>query len=116
LLKITQCLGVTFELLLIESGSLLADGGRVGWKSALLLEVSEALAKRQMAGQLDKANEIAALAATVIVEEIFASVDIERSAGFRMQGTQSDEFGAVSGGPGGPILLPQIVEQRKGLF
>ena len=29
-----------------------------------------------MAGQLDKAKEIAALAATVTVEEIFAGVDI----------------------------------------
>jgi len=84
LLKITQCLGVAFELLLIESGGLLEDGGRVGWKSALLLEVSDTLAKRQMTGQLDKANEIAALAATVTVEEILTSVDIERRPGFRM--------------------------------
>ena len=84
LLKITQCLGVALELLLIESGGLLEHGGRVGWKSALLLEVSDTLAKRQMTGQLDKANEIAALAATVTVEEILASVDIERRPGFRM--------------------------------
>ena len=33
-----------------------------------------------------------------------------------MQGTESDELGAVSGGPGDPILLPQIIEQRKTLF
>ena len=116
LLKIAQCLGVAFELLLIESGGLLEHGGRIGWKSTLLFEVGETLAEGQMAGQLDKANEIAALAATVTVEEIFASVDIERRPGFRMQGTESDELGAVSGRPGDPILLPQIIEQRKALF
>jgi len=33
-----------------------------------------------------------------------------------MQGTESDELGAVSGGPGDPILLPQVIEQRKTLF
>jgi hypothetical protein len=33
-----------------------------------------------------------------------------------MQGTESDELVAVSGGPGDPILLPQIIKQRKTLF
>jgi hypothetical protein len=69
-----------------------------------------------MAGQLDKANEIAALTATVTVKEIFAGVDIERRSGFRVQGTEPEELGAVSGGPGDPILLPQIIKQRKTLF
>ncbi len=116
LLEIAPCLGVAIELLLIESGGLLQHGGRVSCKRTLLLEVSETLAEGQMTGQLDKAKEIAALTATVTVEEIFAGVDIERRAGFRMQGTKSDELGAVSGGPGGPMLLPQIIEQRKALF
>ena len=82
----------------------------------MLLEVSETLAKGQMTGQLDKANEIAALATAVTVEEIFANVDIERRPGFRMQWTESNEFGAESDRPGGPTLLPQIIEQRKTLF
>ena len=69
-----------------------------------------------MAGQLDKAKEIAALAATVTVEEILAGVDIERRAGFRVEGTEADELGAVTGRPGDPVLLPQIIEQRKALF
>src|SRR5260370_37501747 len=69
-----------------------------------------------MAGQLDIAKEIAALAATVTVKEILAGIDIERRAGLRMKGTESDELGAVRGGPGDPILLPQISEQRKALF
>ena len=116
LLKIAQCLEVAMELLLIESGCLLEHGGRVGCGSALLVKVGEAFAEGQMTGQLDKAYEIAALSATVTVKEIFASVHIERRAGLRMQGTESDELGAVSGGPCGPILLPQIIEQRKALF
>jgi len=33
-----------------------------------------------------------------------------------MKGTESDELGAVRGGPSDPILLPQIIEQRKALF
>src|SRR6266436_4512895 len=82
LLEIAQCLGVAIELLLIESGCLLEHGGRVGGRSALLLEVSETLAEGKMTGQLDKAKEIATLAATVTVKEILASVDIERRPGF----------------------------------
>jgi hypothetical protein len=116
LLQIAQRLGVAIELLLIESGGLLKHSSRIGWRSPVLLEVSEALAKRQMAGQLDKAQEIAPLAATVTVEEIFAGVDIERGAGFRVQGTKSDELGAMTSRPEDPVLLPQIIEQRKALF
>lgn len=76
----------------------------------MLLEVSQALAEGQMAGQLDKANEIAALAAAVTVEEIFAGVDVERRPGFRVQRTESDELGAVTRRPGSPMLLSQIIE------
>ena len=82
LLKIAQCLEVAIELLLIESGCLLEHGDRVSCESALLVEVSEAFAERQMTGQLDKAKEIAALSATVAVKEILACVDIERRPGF----------------------------------
>src|SRR5258707_187583 len=103
LLEIAPCLGVAIELLLIESGGLLQHGGRVSCKRTLLLEVSETLAEGQMTGQLDKAKEIAALTATLTVEKIFAGVDVERRAGFRMQRTKSDELGAVSNGPGGPM-------------
>jgi hypothetical protein len=78
--------------------------------------VSETLAEGKMTGQLDKAKEIAALSAAVTVKEIFAGVDIERRAGFRMQGTESDELRAESDRPGDPMLLPQIIEQRNALF
>jgi len=102
--KIAQGLRVAIELLLIESGGLFEHGGRVGWRSALLLEVSEALAEGQMAGQLDKSEGDRRPAAAVTVKEIFAGADIERRPGFRVQRTESDELGAVTSRPGGPIL------------
>jgi hypothetical protein len=82
----------------------------------VLLEVSETLAERQLARQLDKTQQIAALTATVAVEEIFASVDIERRAGIPVQGTEADELGTMTGRSRDPVLLPQIIEQRKALF
>src|SRR5213593_4080437 len=93
LLEIVKCLGVAIELVLIESGGLLQHGGRIGGRSTELLKVSETLAEGQMAEQLDKAQQIAALAAAVTVEEIFAGVDIERRPGFRVQRTEADKLG-----------------------
>ena len=69
-----------------------------------------------MPGQLDKTNQIAALSTAVAVEEIFPGIDVERRPAFRVQRTESDELGALTGGPAAPILLPQIIEQRKTLF
>src|SRR2546429_685137 len=89
----------------------LERGGGIGWRSTVLLEVSEALTEGQLAGQLNKAQEIAALTTTVAVEEIFAGVDIEGGTGFRVQGTESDELGAMTSRPEDPVLLPQIIEQ-----
>src|SRR5436309_12737503 len=71
LLQIVQCLGVAIELLLIERRGLLQDGVRVGGSSTLLLEVSEALVEGQMVGQLDKEQEIGAIAVIVTVVEYF---------------------------------------------
>jgi hypothetical protein len=68
------------------------------------------------ARQLDKTQQIAALTATVAVEEIFASVDIERRANFRVQGTEADELRTMTGRSRDPVLLPQIIEQRNTLF
>src|SRR5437870_6570276 len=67
LLQIAKRFGVAIELLLIKSGGLLERGGGIGWRSTVLLEVSEALTEGQLAGQLNKAQEIAALTTTVAV-------------------------------------------------
>ena len=85
---------------------------RVVRRSGLLIQVGEALAEGQMAGQLDKANQIAALAAAVAVEDILAGVDIERRPGLVVQRTEPDELGTATGRLTGPVLLPQIIQQR----
>src|SRR5215831_2326226 len=86
LLKIVQRLGVAVELLLIEGYRFLQHSGRVDgmdWKSTLLLlEVAQGITEGQMAGQLDKANEVSALTAAMTIEKIFAGVDIERRPSF----------------------------------
>src|SRR5260370_42346004 len=76
LLQIAKRLWVAIELLGIEGGGLLEHISRVSGRSALLLEVSEALAEGQMAGQLDKAQEIAALAGNGTQKNSFARGDI----------------------------------------
>jgi hypothetical protein len=48
-------LRVAIELLFVEDGSLLEQSRRTGWSSLVVLEVSQALAERQLARQLDKA-------------------------------------------------------------
>ena len=104
LLKIAPRLRVAIELLLVESSSPLEHGGRIGGRNALPLEIGEALVKGQVLRQLDEANQIAALAAAVAVEEIFSGVDIERRPGFPVQGTESHDLAAATHRAGGPIL------------
>ncbi len=115
LLQILPRLRVAIELLLIESGSLPQHGIGVR-QSALLFEVGEALAEGEVLGQLDKANQIAALTATMAVKEILAGVDIEGRPSLRVQRTESHELGALTRRPAGPILLSQVIEQRESLF
>jgi len=113
--EVPQRLGMARELLLIEGCGSLQRVGSVGW-GALLLEISQALRKGEALGQLDKANQIAALSAAVAVEEILPGVDIEGRPGFKVQGTESDELGARTCASAAPVPLPQIIEQRKTLF
>jgi hypothetical protein len=81
--EIAERLGVAWELLLIEGNGLLPRVGSAG-RNSLLLEISQALRKGEMQGQLDKANQIAALSTAVAVEEIFPGIDIERRPAFRV--------------------------------
>src|SRR5215469_15072329 len=109
LLKIAQRLGVAVELLLIERYRFLKHCGRVDgidWRSTLLLlEVAQGFTERQMAGQLDKANEIPALTAAMTVEKIFVGVDIERRTSFLVQRAESDELGVVTRRLCNPVLM-----------
>jgi hypothetical protein len=63
-------------------GGRLAGRGRTGGRNTELFEVSQGLPEGQMAEQLDKANQIATLAAAMAVEEIFIAIDIEGRLGF----------------------------------
>jgi hypothetical protein len=81
--EIAERLGVERELLLIEGNGLLPRVGSAG-PNSLRSEISQALRKGEMQGQLDKANQIAALSTAVAVEEIFLGIDIERRPVFRV--------------------------------
>ena len=109
LLKIAQGLGITVELLLIECYPFLQHSGRVdgidGKSTLPVLEVAQGFQEGQMAGQLDKANEVPAQAAAMTIEKIFAGVDIERRPSFLVQGAQSDKLGVVTRGLCNPVLL-----------
>jgi hypothetical protein len=72
------------ELELVKSGGFFQHVGIDRRWRELPLEIGDALAERQTLGQLDQADQVAAAAATVAVEEILASIDIERRAGFRV--------------------------------
>ena len=50
------------------------------------------------------------------VKEILAGVDIEGRPSLAVQRTESHELGALTCWPAGPILLSQVIEQRKPLF
>ena len=69
-----------------------------------------------MAAQLDEANQITALSAAMTVEQIFYGVDVEGGAGFLMQWTETDEFSAIPHGTTGPVVLLQVLQQRKAPF
>src|SRR5256884_9926834 len=84
----------------------LERGGGIGWRSTVLLEVSEALTEGQLAGPLNKAQEIAALTTTVAVEKIFLGVYIEGGTGFRGSGTEAEEPGGMTGRPEDPGMAP----------
>src|ERR1035437_1554068 len=109
--EIAECFGIVIELLLIEKGSRLKHCGSIECRRSLRIEIGEALAERQSAGQLDKANQVPALAAAVAIEDIFASVHIERRPGLLVQRTESDKLRAAHR-PGSPVMLSQIVQQR----
>jgi len=50
------------------------------------------------------------------VEEILAGIDIKGRPSLVVQGTESHELGALTCWSAGPILLSQVIEQRKSLF
>jgi hypothetical protein len=54
--------------------------------------MSKSSMKREIEGKFDKANEVAAAAAAVAVENVFGRIDVEGSTSLAVQRTESDEF------------------------
>src|ERR1035441_5660621 len=110
--EIAGCLGIAIQLLAIEDGSKLKYCRSIGCRSSLRVEMGEALAKGQMAEQLNEANQIPTLAAAVAVEDILARVDIKRRPGLLVQRTEPDELGSTPRMTS-PVMLLQILNQRR---
>jgi hypothetical protein len=87
--EIAHRFGIVIELLLIESDSLFQRCGRIHYRIGLRIKAGEALAERQSAGQLDKANQVSTLSAAMAIENILARVDIE-GLGRLVQRTETD--------------------------
>ena len=115
LMQVAQRLGIVIQLLLIEGGRLLAQRGRISLCTSLWIQAGEALRERHAAGKLEEAKQIAALAASVAVEDILVRVDIERGPGFLMQRTEANILPATCR-PTDPAVLLQIIEQRYPSF
>ena len=71
------------ELKLIEGGRLLQQSEN-GSGEQFLFEMSHSLAERQIEEELDKADQVAAPAAAVAVEQVFGGIDVEGGARFLM--------------------------------
>jgi len=86
--KVIARLGMPTELLLIEvdrfSKSFILP--RLG-QTEVSSQMSDRFVKRQIPGKLDKANEVAATAATVAVEDVLGRVDVDGGMSFPVQGT-----------------------------
>ena len=74
------------------------------------------MTERQIEEELDKANQIAALAAAVAVKQILICIDIKGRPSLWVQGTESHELEPLTRWPTDPILLSQEIEQRKSSF
>ena len=72
--------------------------------------------EREIEGKLDKANEVAAAAAAVAVEDILGGIDVEGWVSVRMQRTQADELLMSADGSCRPAMPSQIIQQRYALL
>ena len=70
---------MVMELELVKGGCLLQQLGN-GSERQFLFEKRHRLAERQIEEELDEADQVAATAAAVAVEQVFAGIDVERRA------------------------------------
>lgn len=79
-------------------------------------QMSDTVAERELPGKLDKANHIAAAPTAVTVEQVLADIEVEGRARIPVQGTQSHKLLPGTGALRGPVVPPQVFQQRKTLF
>lgn len=96
------------------------EGGRMceqlDTRGEFFLEIGDALAKREMAQQFDKANQVATTPAAVTVKQVFPGVDVERGMTVLMQRTESRELRAGTDPMPSPVVPLQVVQQGNALF
>jgi len=93
LLEIVDGFRMTVKLLLVEDGrGFQHDRDIRGRRGNLLLQVGDGLVEGKTLRQLHKADQIAATATAVTIEQILARIDIERRLCFPMQGAQPHKF------------------------
>ena len=80
------------------------------------MEIGDAVPKREMARQFDKANQISSAPAAVTKEETPLCVDVERGMGLRMQRAESHELRPLADPLPLPVVPMQVIQQRKMLF
>ena len=114
LLEILHRFRMTVELKPVKCSGLLQHCADPG-SGELPLEEGETLAEREMLREFDKTNQVTAAAAAVAVEQILTGIDVEGRTMVVMQGTKPNEL-LLAGGVGGPVVLPQIVQQRNPLL
>src|SRR6267143_1277932 len=101
------------ELELIEGRGVLDELSR---GSELLAQLGDATAEGEMQTQLEETNQVTAAPTAMTVGQVLVGVDVEGGMGFLMQRTETAELGTSSNGTTGPVVLLQVLQQRKALF
>lgn len=69
-----------------------------------------------MQEQLNKADQVATLATTVTVEQVFVGIDVEGRTSLLVQRAQADKLLPRAGTTRPPVVALQILQQRDALF
>jgi hypothetical protein len=105
------------KLIMIDGpGQQLTEGWSGSHARRFLPQMRNALAKRHMEEKLDKADQIATLAASMTVKQVPAGIDIEGRARVPVQRTKPHKLLPGAAPAGSPVMPLQIVQQREVLF
>ena len=118
-MEIVHGFGMAVELELIEGGRVrqqLGNRPRGRHRGQFLLQMGYTLSEGQMLEEFDEADQVAAPPAAVAVEQVLASIHVERRAFVPMQGTQPHELRLNAGALSAPVVQLQVLQQRKMFF